>query len=507
MDTFLALPPSAYFCIAAVSIFVLAHRYSAHPTGSREPPFIPSRLPLIGHLICMLWYGKDYYRMIDEKYGYDIYTLPIFGQSFYVVAGPSMVAAVNRIPKAVSVHPISSALTQSISGLPEKVGQVNLVDEDDQDIHIAHHDILYSMLPQGTSMDEIAQELLNGVAKNLDYLSENQLDLYLFTRRLVGTSIMSALYGPGFPVEDPSFVSDYWAFDPKLLDIIVSPFPQITAPKAYHLRETLAKKFITFFENGLDKSASFMMRTRYELYRKYGYTLEDIARTEVIFTVGILSNSSITAFWYLSYALSDPNLFKELSDEASKACVRDGDEAVVDMTKIRSTSDCPLLNSVLREILRHIMHSGAPRKILSDTMVNDQYLLKKGSFLMTEASVLHNRTSIWGDDVAEFNPRRFYNSPNGTASDGKRVHPAAYRAFGGGDVLCPGRNLVRDGIIGLAVAVLLGFDVTNVDGSPLTKPQIRYDKMPTSVFKPAHEVPVCIRRKAGWENVQWEYRL
>lgn len=44
-----------------IVIAFISRRTRAHP---QEPPYVKPRIPLVGHLIGVLWYGYDYYPMM-----------------------------------------------------------------------------------------------------------------------------------------------------------------------------------------------------------------------------------------------------------------------------------------------------------------------------------------------------------------------------------------------------------------------------------------------------------
>jgi cytochrome P450 len=105
---------------------------------------------------------------------------------------------------------------------------------------------------------------------------------------------------------------------------------------------------------------------------------------------------------------------------------------LLDFTRIKE--NCPLLVSTWQEVLRMNSYLPSGRTVMQDTMVQGQYLLKKDATVFIFSGVLQSDAKSWGLDVAEFNPRRFLKGENQN-----KVHPAAFRPFGGGHVFCPER--------------------------------------------------------------------
>ena len=73
---------------------------------------------------------------------------------------------------------------------------------------------------------------------------------------------------------------------------------------------------------------------------------------------------------------------------------------------------------------------------------------------MIPGKVQHTTSSVWGPNVDEFDRKRFVRSESG-----KRPNPVAFRGFGGGSVLCPGRHFATTEIIAFAALLVLRYDI------------------------------------------------
>ena len=114
-------------------------------------------------------------------------------------------------------------------------------------------------------------------------------------------------------------------------------------------------------------------------------------------------------------------------------------------------------------------------------MLAEKYFLKKGAIVQISGGVIHSDKSIWGDDVDEFNPSRFLGAK--TRSGG--FHPAAFRGFGGGKTLCPGRHFAVNEILLLAAMIVLAFDMESPDGGPVSVPFKNDRIMPVHILEPS----------------------
>ena len=70
--------PSGLVAALAGAVFAYAlYSFLGSKRDPREPPYITSAIPLIGHLLGMAYQGADYFRILDEQYHQPIYTLPM----------------------------------------------------------------------------------------------------------------------------------------------------------------------------------------------------------------------------------------------------------------------------------------------------------------------------------------------------------------------------------------------------------------------------------------------
>ena len=184
-------------------------------------------------------------------------------------------------------------------------------------------------------------------------------------------------------------------------------FPKYTGRKAWQARERMAHAFIEYFKNKGYEDSSELTLGRFHAQRDHGATIEDIARLEVSEGLGILSNTVPTCFWVLYDIYSRPDLLKELRDElrANAITLSPDGTHTIDLVDIKEK--CGLLISTFQEVLR-VRSIGAPtRTVYKDILLNDQYLLKKGSLLMMPIKGINREENTWGAQAHEFNPRRF----------------------------------------------------------------------------------------------------
>ena len=222
--------------------------------------------------------------------------------------------------------------------------------------------------------------------------------------------------------------------------------------------------------------------------------------------LGILANTIPATFYILVHVLSDPRLLQEIREEIETTSLqyKVGDERTRYLRILTMRERCVLLHSTWQETLRvHALGSSA-RYVREDIVLQDQYLLKKGMVVQMPMAVMHSDPLAWGIDVRDFQPRRFLKLSN-SVKDSK-TSSTAYRPFGGGSSLCPGRHFVTLEAMALTASFILKFDVTPVDGG-WKIPAQKQESMATNVFPPEEDIRLEIRERQGYEGVNWDFLM
>ena len=293
------------------------------------------------------------------------------------------------------------------------------------------------------------------------------------------------------------------------MKILIGFLPSLVAAKGLAGRNKVAKAFVDYFESDGHEQASILMRNRFTTSAKHGVPLRDIASYEVGGSIAILVNTAPAAFWTLFYLSSHTDILEEIRKEVT-ATVRsernlDGNLVnSLDVTSIKTK--CPLLTSTFQEILRHRSMGASIRQVMQDTLLDGRWLLKKDSIVQIPSLVLHEDPSIWGNDSRDFDPRRFIKDDK-TRSDGRtRANPTAFRAFGGGSTLCPGRHFATNEILAFASMFVLRFDMRPVQGS-WTRPQTHNTNAAAVIMEPDTDIEVEISARPHRLEGEWVFSL
>jgi cytochrome P450 len=285
------------------------------------------------------------------------------------------------------------------------------------------------------------------------------------------------------------------------MSILVGILPSITARKPIAARAKVAKAFEEYYKAGGVEKASALARLRYQAEIDNNVPLADIARYEVGGSIAILVNTAPAAFWTLLLFFSRPTLLAEIRKEIDACTMTTNKNGCVvksiDITTLKEA--CPLLLYSYQETLRYSSMGTSVREVMEDTYL-DQWLLKKGAMLQMPSRIIHQDASLWGDDVAEFNPRRFY------PGEKNRTRNVCFRAFGGGKTLCPGRHFATNEILAVVAVFIARLDMEPVGGE-WKHPTTLNTNVASVVMEPDNDIEVEIKAREGFEGVKWEIGL
>ena len=240
--------------------------------------------------------------------------------------------------------------------------------------------------------------------------------------------------------------------------------------------------------------------------------MDDLARFESSLCIALLVNTAPATFWTLYHVLSNAELLLDLRQQLEAFVYphpQDGAQyhQAVSIEMAQVLKECPLLNSILEEVLRIRSSNASGRMVMRDTMLNDQYFLKAKSTVLIPSTSVHNNASIWGPSVKSFDPYRFVKQEDAQMP---RQPAYAYRAFGGGAALCPGRYLASMEILSVLTIIVLRFDITPVDSRGVATPWWEPKSRPhilTSILSPAKDIPVLITEREKYRDCTWHFTL
>ncbi|KAH8721505.1 cytochrome P450 [Phaeosphaeriaceae sp. PMI808] len=485
----------------AVVVTVAAILYGAlhvllHATqDAREPPPMPSSLPFLGSMIGLSKKKSRYYTELKERYNLPIYTIRLPAARLYVINSTSLIPLVQRQYKVLAFPPLEAKLAKNVCGSSTTANDIlnkNVNgDEGFWGYSITHYKAIHPPLFPGPGLDAMNRVMVQKIATSLHKLQTTKVTkLFDFVKH-----------------EITHATTDSVKFQEGLMGLLMGFLPSIVARGGYQARELIAERFLEYFKNEGYCEGSALVKARYAHSVEHKIPIEDIARFETAGAIAVLTNTSPACFWLVYHLFSDPVALEDCRQELHRIISEDTDiseekgttkTVTIDMSQVKTS--CPIMLSSLQEVLRLHSVGVSTRLVMEDHMLDGKFLLKKGATVMIPAPVQHKDASIWGEDVESFNHLRFL-------PKNRRHNPIAFRGFGGGTTLCPGRHFASTEILAFTALLILRFDMSPTAGKwqHLTTHKAGHWEVTPMPDKDI-EVKLTPRAKYG-ANVKWNFLI
>lgn len=289
--------------------------------------------------------------------------------------------------------------------------------------------------------------------------------------------------------------------------IVLGIAPSITARKAYKARTKFVARLNEYYASDGFKTGSDLMKRRLESNERYGAE-RYFGHFEIGNLLGVLVNATPTFFWMLIHIYSRPTLLADLRAEIASVTESSSsaDTKTHRIVISRLKENCPLLLSTYKETLRLLTHNTTSRWVTKDTLLANQYLLKAGNIIQMPGYPVHILPSIWGANGESFNPHRFIKLEKKFRDKSQKQHPVAFRSFGGGATLCPGRHFATAELCAATAMMVMRFDIEPVtDGGGWKIPDWQRGKVTSAVPPPDGDLKVRVRKRKGLEDVEWRF--
>ncbi|TKA81243.1 hypothetical protein B0A55_02371 [Friedmanniomyces simplex] len=380
------------------------------------------------------------------------------------------------------------------------------------------HDMMFGAFVQ--QIDEMNANFLKCWTSHINALAlpagkAETISLWYWLRHHFSIASAASLFGPESPLTlDPSLEHDFWVMEDNIGPLFSVPYPSIFLRKAYQARQRVFDALIEYGEQERYKlpGTSRLIQARAELIMgRYGFSKRMFGQAEG----SMLFAAIINTVPVQAEIDRCTGVVEGKGKERRRRCV-------LNVPELRT--QCPLFNSAMRETLRITATMNINRFVQEDTLLtnhstDETFLLKKGSGLAIDANVMHFQQSIWGEDAGVFNARRFMptiEKSKGDTEGGKAVdmaatfrdekgklHSGAFRSFGGGNNVCPGRQFAQTEMQSVVALFVAGFEIETPDGGQYKPPPFESRKMIAGVHKPGRDVEVTVRRREGYADVEW----
>ncbi|XP_049875570.1 probable cytochrome P450 313a4 [Pectinophora gossypiella] len=158
-----------------------------------------------------------------------------------------------------------------------------------------------------------------------------------------------------------------------------------------------------------------------------GYTDKELSDEMMVLMLGGTDTSANAAAFTLIMLSRYPAIQQKVFEELKKVFDDDSKRPIVpeDLLQLK------YLDIVLKETLR--LFPPAPllmRKVTEDITLPSGVTVPKGCSILTNIWAVHRNPTYWGEDVEQFRPERFLDTPF--------KHPAQFMPFSFGPRNCPG---------------------------------------------------------------------
>ncbi|KAI0891994.1 cytochrome P450 [Annulohypoxylon nitens] len=427
----------------------------------KEPPVICSTIPFITPILRMKTLKAKFYSVMRNKHKLPIYTLRLPGTRLYVVNSISLIPVVQRQFRTLSFTAIEAAVAKNVIGVSKRTDDIissNLTDDEGYLMTFAKY--IHPTLSAGSSLDAMNRRAVQVIADSLEKWAENgptNVKMFHWIRHELVKVTTESVYGPHNPFQDPEMEKAWYKFEPNIFIFILNAFPSLLAREAFQAREYMVKVWERYFEEGGHKEGSGLIQARAQINEDFHIPIKETARVELGGVLAVLANTVPSAFWVIYHIFSDPVVLYDIRAELSKGVREVDGVCTIDMVHVKQS--CPILLSVFQEMLRVNGTAVSARVAQEDLMLDNKYLIKKGGTVLIPSHTQHTDPSIWGKNAEEFYHKRFIREPGV-----RRPNPIAFRGFGGGTTLCPGRHFATTEALLFSALMVLRFDVNPLSG-------------------------------------------
>jgi hypothetical protein len=410
-----------------------------------------------------------------------IFTVPIFGNKFYVVNSPHVTNLVQARSKYNTLGWVAVVVMGGMGGMPKRAMDLLFKGVERGDVGSAvgfvhgYHKVELRELSLGNSLNRMRRDFANEFEPFIETLRTNvqkgqgKVDIWEWLRKAITVSVGRGIWGPLNPYgTDPGLWEQFWIFS-RSYHLLKYRFPRIFAPGGAVAREKIVDAFVEFGEKGGFETASSLAQGRVKIIQETGLNKREVARMAVSQSVGQFDNTATLSFALLSWILQDPELMQRIRTELEPVTkINEQGRKIIDIYRVGD--ECPLLLSAFHEVLRCIAVGVTVRHVEQDYTFeiksqNAQYLFRKGALIWGSGVSIHTCSDFY-EQPEKFIPDRFLDMkcPETQIS-------GLYRAFGGGGHICLGRHYARTIVPGAVGSLLMEFDFAPYKGQQLCVPK------------------------------------
>lgn len=278
---------------------------------------------------------------------------------------------------------------------------------------------------------------------------------------------------------------------------------RLLAPKGLAGRETVVKAIEKYYASDDFANGSEFAKSQYAALKGH-ISDNDVARSACINGIAVLANSAPTAFWAAFHMFSDPTVLQQVRAQVEVITTTETsatDTMVKRKISIRKFKDAPILFSLIQETLRYRARGVGPRMVMEDVTISSStrdYRLEKDSVVIIAHNAMHLNKDAWGETAHQFIVDRFL--------PGNKIPTAAFRGFGGGANMCPGKGFAMAEIVALISMLAMRFEMRPMEAE-WCEPGQDLSNITRENTPPLRKVLVEVVPRPGTENEVWEFEM
>ncbi|KAI1074301.1 cytochrome P450 [Whalleya microplaca] len=465
---------------------------------AKEPALVSTSIPFLSPILGMARWNMGFYLHMRDKYpSLPIYTLRLPGVRLYIVNSTNLIPVIQRQWRTLLFPPVTVRASEAAMG-----GSKEAIDIMCQDMVTEKGflpgliKVVHPSLAAGPTLHELNGKAVEAITRSFDKLVSSgvtKVKMFDWVRRELLLATTNGVYGTYNPLRDPQNREAWHKFHPTIMFLMLDLLPHWVFRSGIQGREHLANSFAQYQSEGKFNTGSTFIQRWQKHFTSRGIPERDIGRFHVGGMFALVANTIPTAFWAIYRILSDPSVLEDCREEVSHAVEENNGVCTINSKYIKNS--CPTLISTFQEVLRFHGMGNSVRVAAEDHILDGKYLIKKGGMIMIPSRVQHRIRDVWGPDVDVFKHRRFIRKPGV-----ERPNPVAFRGFGGGTTLCPGRHFATNEILLFAAMLLLRFDVYPVGGRWIT-PTVENSSQAEAMEQPDNDLDIELHPRPGADKI------
>ncbi|KAM5442403.1 hypothetical protein MferCBS31731_002281 [Microsporum ferrugineum] len=446
----------------------------------RDPRPLPYLIPWLG---CTFEFFKDAHALLNSGLGNnplrEPFSITLAGEQVYIVVNPNDVAQVYKNNTSLSFDVFVQDLmlscgtdTRTVEKMSEEPPRY-IPGRNDSSLNPSgkslvrlavdfHHiqllpgpnsqagpliDVLLGHIKRGLTWETLSQGECLGSQNSSKGI---QVSLLGLCGRVLVEAGTKTYWGDKLWGLTPDMLKSFYALDRGVWKLLFQ-YPSVFSRDALAARDTIIDILTQYYRLPREEreDCAWFTKSLETESRNLGLGESDMSAAILIIFFVVNGNTYKFCFWVLCHLLSDPSLYASVKKEVFLENRTDGPSLE------HLTNKCPILDSVLSEVLRLYSSSASMRYITEDTLIGGK-ILRKGRKIMLPYRQLHENQDVFGNDFSKFRPTRFIEKRNLTRS-------SSYRPFGGGATLCAGRFVARQEVLCFIGTALHQYDIERLE--------------------------------------------